>query len=127
VGTDGHRTALALADALVAAVIIALLAITMVICVQTFDHLAEHSGGVDARVLPLDKLYDGIAAQPSAPEYWWVYALLLSTMIPSLLNLMIGGASLLRGVPGRAVLQKVSPGRPNVAKVPAKPKAFPFA
>jgi hypothetical protein len=91
---------LALADALAAAVIIALLAITTVIGVQMFDHLAEHSGGVDALVLPLDKLFDGIAAQPSAPEYWWVFALLLSTMIPSLLNLMIGGASLLRRIPG---------------------------
>jgi hypothetical protein len=64
----------------------------MVIGVQMFDRLAEHSGDVAARVLPLDKLFDGIAAQPSAPEYWWAYALLLSTMIPSLLNLMIGGA-----------------------------------
>jgi hypothetical protein len=91
---------LALADALAAAVIIGLLAITMVIGVQTFDHLAEHSGGVDKRILPLDKLFDGMAAQPSAPEYWWAYALLFSTMIPSLLNLMIGGASLLRGIPG---------------------------
>ncbi len=95
---------LALVDALAAAVIIAVLAITMVIGVQTFDHLAEHYGGADARILPLDTLFDGIAAQPSAPEYWWVYALLLSTMIPSLLNLMIGGASLLRGVPGLPVL-----------------------
>jgi hypothetical protein len=76
---------LALADALVAAFIIALLAMTMVIGVQTFDHLAEHSAGADARVLPLGELFDGMAAQPSAPEYWWVYALLLSTMIPSLL------------------------------------------
>jgi hypothetical protein len=42
--------------------------------------------------------------QPSAPEYWWAYALLLSTMIPSLLNLMIGGASLLRGIPGLPAL-----------------------
>jgi hypothetical protein len=91
---------LALADALAATVIIPLLAIATVIGVQTFDHLAEHSGGPDARILPLDKLFDGIAAQPSAPEYWWLYALLLSTMFPSLLNLMIGGASLLRGVPG---------------------------
>jgi hypothetical protein len=95
---------LALADALAAAFIIALLAITMVVGVQTFDHLAEHSGGVDARILPLDKLFDGIAAHPSAPEYWWVYALLLSAMIPSLLNLMIGGASLLRGIPGLPTL-----------------------
>jgi hypothetical protein len=95
---------LALADALAAAVIIALLAITMVTGVQTFDHLAEHSGGPTARVLPLDKLFDGMAAQPLTPEYWWVYALLLSTMIPSLLNLMIGGASLLRGIPGLPAL-----------------------
>jgi hypothetical protein len=95
---------LALMDALAAAFIIALLAITMVIGVQTFDHLAEHSGGADARVLPLDMLFDGVAAQPAAPEYWWVYALLLSTMIPSLLNLMIGGASLLRGIPGLPTL-----------------------
>jgi hypothetical protein len=95
---------LALADALAAALIIALLALTMVIGVQTFDHLAEHSGRADARVLPLDKLFDGIAAHPAAPEYWWVYALLLSTMIPSLLNLMIGGASLLRGIPGLPTL-----------------------
>jgi hypothetical protein len=76
----------------------------MVIGVQTFDHLAEHAGGPTARVLPLDKLFDSIAAQPSAPEYWWPYALLLSTMIPSLLNLMIGGASLLRGIPGLPAL-----------------------
>jgi len=95
---------LALVDALAAAFIIAFLAITMVIGVQTFDHLAEHSGGPNARVLPLDELFDGIAAQPSAPEFWWVYALLLSTMIPSLLNLMIGGASLLRGIPGLPAL-----------------------
>jgi hypothetical protein len=95
---------LALVDAIAAAFTIALLAITMVISVEMFDHLAEHTGGADARVLPLDKLFDGIAAQPSAPEYWWVYALLLSTMIPSLLNLMIGGASLLRGIPGLPAL-----------------------
>jgi hypothetical protein len=95
---------LALVDALAAAIIIALLALTMVIGVQTFDYLAERAGGPTARILPLDKLFDGIAAQPLAPEYWWAYALLLSTMIPSLLNLMIGGASLLRGIPGLPAL-----------------------
>src|SRR5215472_9355971 len=40
-----------------------------------------------------------IGAHPLAPEYWWVYAMLLSTMIPSFANLMIGGASLVRGIP----------------------------
>ncbi len=89
---------LALADAMAAAVIIALLALTMVIGVQTFDALAVHGGGY--AVLPLTPLFDGIAAHPEAPEYWWVYALLLSTMIPSLVNLAIGGTALMRPVPG---------------------------
>ena len=44
-----------------------------------------HGGGKP--VLPLDALFNGIAAYPTAPEYWWLYALLLSTMIPSLVNL----------------------------------------
>ncbi|MGH6840124.1 MAG: hypothetical protein ACREDT_15315, partial [Methylocella sp.] len=76
---------LALADALLAAIIIALLALTMVISVQAFDELAVHGGGAKAAVLPLDALFDGIAKNPTAPEYWWAYALLLSTMIPSLI------------------------------------------
>jgi hypothetical protein len=91
---------LAIVDAILAAVIIATLAVTMVIGVQAFDNLAEHSGGTDARILPLEELFDGITENPGAPEYWWAYALLFSTMIPSLLNLMIGGASFIRGVPG---------------------------
>jgi len=92
----------AIADALAAGVIITLLALTTVIGVRTFDALAEHGGG--KAVLPLTPLFDGIAAHPESAEYWWVYALLLSTMIPSLINLMIGGTSLLRGVPGLPTL-----------------------
>jgi hypothetical protein len=30
----------------------------------------------------LDALFDGIAKHPAASEYWWTYALLLSSMIP---------------------------------------------
>jgi hypothetical protein len=70
----------------------------MVVFVQAFDDLAVHAGG--ASVLPLDKLFAGIAAHPAAPKYWWAYALLFSRMISSLINLMIGGASLMRGIPG---------------------------
>jgi hypothetical protein len=89
---------LAVADALAAIVIVALLALTMVIGVQTFDALAVHGGG--KAVLPLAPLFDGIATHPEAPEFWWVYALLISTMIPSLINLAIGGTALMRAVPG---------------------------
>lgn len=93
-----YPLAFALIDAVLAAALVAALTVVMVVFVQAFDALAVHSGGV--AILPLDQLFSGIAARPAAPEYWWAYALLLSTMIPSLLNLMIGGASLMRGVPG---------------------------
>jgi hypothetical protein len=89
---------LALMDALIASVIIALLALTMIIGVQAFDALAVHGSGTP--VLPLTPLFDGLAVHPEAPEYWWIYALLLSTMIPSLVNLVIGGTALTRTVPG---------------------------
>jgi hypothetical protein len=84
-------------DAALATVIIAALSLVMVIGVQGFDALEALGGGT--AVLPLDALFNGIAAHPSAPEYWWLYALLLSTMIPSLINLVIGGTSLVRGLP----------------------------
>ena len=90
-------------DIAFATIIIALLAMAMVIGVQAFNELAVlGSGDPTTAVLPLAPLFNGIAANPSEPEYWWIYALLLSTMIPSLVNLAIGGASLARGVPGIA-------------------------
>jgi hypothetical protein len=95
---------LALVDAALAAVIIALLAVFMVVFVQAFDKVAVHGGGEKAIVLPLDTLFDGIATHPEAPEYWWVYALLLSSMISSLINLAIGGMAFTRGIPGLARL-----------------------
>jgi hypothetical protein len=98
-GSHRWPYALALVDAAVAAVIIAALALTVLIGVQTFDALALHGGG-NKPVLGLDALFDGLAARPSSAEHWWIYALLLSTMIPSLVNLVIGGTSLVRGLPG---------------------------
>jgi hypothetical protein len=102
---------LAVVDAALAAVIIAVLTLTMVVGIQAFDVLAVHGGGTS--ILPLEPLFDGITAHPGAPEYWWLYALLLSTMIPSLVNLVIGGASLLRGAPGLAsvLLRRLPAGR----------------
>jgi hypothetical protein len=70
----------------------------LVVGVQAFDKLAVYGGGLS--VLGLEPLFDGIAANPTAPEHWWLYTLLLSTMIPSLINLVIGGTSLVRGLPG---------------------------
>jgi hypothetical protein len=87
----------ALVDAACAVLVIALLACTMVIGIQAFDFLAVRGGG--NQILPLDDLFRGIVANGLAPKYWWLYALFLSTMIPSLVNLVIGGLSLTRGIP----------------------------
>jgi hypothetical protein len=102
---------LALVDAALAAVIIALLSFVMVLGAQAFDELAVRGGGKP--VLPLDDLFDGIAKNPAAPEYWWAYALLLSSMIPSLINLMISGMALTRGIPwlARLLLQWIPEGK----------------
>jgi hypothetical protein len=93
---------LALLDAALAGAIIACLALTMVLGVQAFDELAVHGGG--KAVLPLDTLFDGISKNPAEPQYWWAYALLLSSMIPSLINLTISGMALTRGIPWLAPL-----------------------
>jgi hypothetical protein len=87
----------------------------MVVGVQAFDALAVRGGG--AAVLPLEPLFTGIAEHPTAPEYWWLYALLLSTMIPSLVNLVIGGTSLVRGLPWvPALILRYIPERGSVLK-----------
>jgi len=90
---------LALIDAISAALIVAALTFAMVLGIQAFDSLAVLGGGT--AILPLDRLFDGIGNRATAlePEFWWVYALLLTTLIPSLINLGIGGASLMRGLP----------------------------
>jgi hypothetical protein len=88
---------LALLDVGLAAAIIVFLVVTMVVGVQAFNYMTEWGGG--PVILRLDNLFNDIAAHPAAPKYWWVYALLFSTMIPSLFNLAIGGASLARGIP----------------------------
>lgn len=76
----------------------------MLIGAQAFDILALHGGGNKPILDVGARFIDGIAAHRSSPEYWWLYALLLSTMIPSLVNLVISGASLARGVPGLPAL-----------------------
>ena len=98
-------------NAVLATAIVALLALTIVVAVQAFGELVTHGGG--APILPLGPLFDGISKNPAAPEYWWVYALLLATMIPSIINLAIGGMALSRGLPGlgRLLLQWLPEGK----------------
>lgn len=89
--------ALGFVDLALALVLVAGLAAAMVIGVQAFDYLAALSGA--APILPLAPLFAGIEKDPGAPEYWWIYATLFSTLIPSIFNLVMGSWSLARGLP----------------------------
>lgn len=104
---------LALADGVLAALTVAFLVIVMVVAVQAFDTLTQDGGGTS--ILHIEKIIDGIKLNPTAPEYWWIYSLLLSSMLPSFINLIIGGTSLLRGIPGlSSLLLRKIPARGNV-------------
>jgi hypothetical protein len=87
----------AMVDAACAVIVIALLACTMVVGIQAFDFMSAHAGAKS--ILPLRDLFEGIVVDGFAPKYWWLYALFLSAMIPSLVNLGIGGFALTRGIP----------------------------
>lgn len=98
---------LALLDAALATLLIIALAASMVLGVQVFDAFAVRGGG--APVLPLQPLFEGLRQRPADPEFWWLHALLLSKLLPSIANLAIGGFSLLRGWPklGRWLLRRL--------------------
>ena len=101
---------LALVDGLPATVLVVLLAAAMVLAVQSFDALAVQGGGEP--LLPLGPLFDGMAADPAAPEHWWIYALLATTLLPSLVNAVVGCASWLRSLPWLNLwLQRQMPAR----------------
>lgn len=108
---------LALLDAALAVLIVAALSIAMILGVQAFDGAAVLGGG--KATLSVADILAGIGNPQTAgePEYWWVYALLLSTMIPSMINLAIGGMALMRGIPGlRRVLHRQLPEGTHVSK-----------
>lgn len=89
----------AIVDAVVAVPVIALLAFFAVFAVQTFDDIAVLRGGFSAETLPLKPLFDGLERRPGDPEFWWLWLMLFSTLIPSALNLFVAAASLIRGLP----------------------------
>jgi len=89
----------ALVDAILAPPIITLLAFVTILAVQFFDDIAILHAGSNARILPLGPLFEGLETRPGDPEFWWIWLMLFSTLIPSALNLCVAAASLIRGRP----------------------------
>ena len=91
----------ALIDAAAAVLVMMLLVGVMVVAIQTLNLMAVKGGG--EAILPvaplLHAVFNSLKENSFEPEHWWAYTLLVSGMIPSLINLTIGGFSLLRGIP----------------------------
>lgn len=81
-------------DVLLSTLIIAALAVAAVIAIQVFNRMAGDE------ILDVFGLLNGISLEWWRAEYWWVYVMILSTQLPSLVNLAIGATALFRGIPG---------------------------
>ena len=83
----------------------------------TFDTMAVRGGALpDWPALPLKPLSEGLATRPTVPELRCLHALPLFLLLPSVVNLAVGGGSLLHGWPPlNAWLLRQLPERPGAA------------
>jgi hypothetical protein len=93
------RYALAIFDAALAAVSVRLLAFVAVVAVQTFGDIAVLRAGEAARIMPLGPLFEKLYDHPADYENWWIWLMLFSTAIPSVVNLAIASFAFMRGMP----------------------------
>ena len=92
----------ALVDAALAVLGVMVLVAIMILGVELLNGMAVRGGS--APILDIPQLLNGVdpmakTVTADRPEYWWVYTMLLSAMLPSLANLAVGGFSLIRGIP----------------------------
>lgn len=91
----------ALVDAAASILGVVVLVAVMVIGVQTLNLMATQGGGEE--IFPLKSLLSAVTFGPQGYDFraenWWAYTVLFLALVPSLINLAIGGFSLLRGIP----------------------------
>ena len=88
---------LGLADLAVSIALLLGLAVAVLWATELFNH-STVLGGLKVVVAP-SKLLPALATAPFAPEHLWLIAMLFSTQVPALLNLIFGTFCLLRGLP----------------------------
>ena len=93
IANGSHRgviaLAWALADLLLALAFLVLVAAATVGILALANRLAIAGGGVT--LVDLDALLAGIAAHPADPRWYWVYFMLLTTLVPTLIHLAAAG------------------------------------
>jgi hypothetical protein len=88
-----------LLDLFLATVVVAALSVITLLAVQSFEQLTIWAGGEP--IVRVKEILQALAdpKRRLAPEFWWIYAMLFSTLLPSIFNVSLGTLSLLRGAP----------------------------
>ncbi|MFN7055009.1 hypothetical protein [Hyphomonas sp.] len=88
----------AVIDVLIATMLLFAMLLASLAYVQVLNAEALKTGAP----LPfdVDSLLDLMREEPASPALWWVYVTVFSTFLPSMVNLILGGLSILRGLPG---------------------------
>jgi len=90
--------AFAVIDVLIAIPMVLLLSCLLAVGIQGFDFIALHHGA-SAAILPLDAVLDDLQNNPWQWHLSWLYALLLTTILPSLINCTIACFAFFRALP----------------------------
>jgi hypothetical protein len=85
-------------DIVLALACLTALGAAMILVIQTFNARLITEGG--AAIYDPGAVLRALAdpAQRWKPQYWWIYATLFSTFIPSFLNLLVGSVAIVRGI-----------------------------
>lgn len=85
-----------LADFVLAFVFLAGLVAMIIAAVAAFNALSVSGGGTAAVDLPA--LFSALRTEPEHPRFYWLYFMFLSTLIPTLVHLLIAGASVVQSL-----------------------------
>lgn len=88
----------ALADLIVAVVALFMLMIVMIGFLEWLNVLSAAGGGNP--VFDIRGLIEILKTNPDNPSVWWIYVTVFTTFVPSMVNLVLGGLSVIRGLPG---------------------------
>lgn len=88
----GWAMALSVLDLFIALCVLLVMVTLMIVYVAAFNHVAG------APVFDLDALIRSMESAPGYPALYWVYFMLFTTLIPSVLNGLVGAFALLRWV-----------------------------
>ncbi len=103
-----HAFVYAVIDLAAATLMLAGLLLASLACIEALNRLSGTT------IIDVPTLLEIMRTSPGDPRVWWIHLTIFTTFIPSLVNLALGGLSLMRAVPGltRWTVNQVLPENP---------------